>query len=218
VAGVPWTLPYEWLFYLCLPLLSVAIGAIPSIPVLLIGIMGALGCILFHPELRMMSFVSGIVAALLVRRDWFRQIAATRMASVISAVSILMALTLFPKTYAHFALLSLGFVLIAGGATLFGALSNPLSRMLGEMTYSLYLLHGLFLFTLFNFVIGKESAALLSPLGHWLVISLSVPFLILICFTTFTWIEKPAIQCTRRVTAWIRYAILLPKTRFQARN
>lgn len=213
VAGVPWTLAYEWLFYLSLPLLAAAIGVMPSLPVLMIGAMGALGALVFHPELRMLSFTSGIAAAMIVRYDSFRRLASTPVASAIAIATTALAVTLFPKSYVHFALLSVSFVLIAGGATLFGALSNAVSRMLGEMTYGLYLLHGLVLFTLFTFVIGRQHAASFSPLGHWLIIVLTVPVLIAICFATFSFIEKPAMHSTNRVTAWLREAARLDKFR-----
>ncbi|MEX3999161.1 acyltransferase family protein [Paraburkholderia sp. EG285A] len=217
VAGVPWTLAYEWLFYLCLPLLAMAIGVMPSLPVLMIGVMGALGAIVFHPELRMLSFTSGIIAAALVRNDAFRRLASTPAASALAIVTTALAVTIFPKSYGHFALLSVSFVLIAGGATLFGALSNALSRMLGEMTYSIYLLHGLVLFTLFTAVIGKPQAAHFSPFEHWLIIALTVPVLIVICYATFSLIEKPAMHSTNRVTAWLREAARLDKARLVLR-
>ncbi len=204
VAGVPWTLAYEWLFYLSLPLLAALIGAVPSLPILVIGVIGVLAAIVLHPELRMLSFTSGIATAVLVRYDAFRRIASMPAASVLAIVTTALAVTIFPKAYLHFALLSVSFALIAGGATLFGALSSPVSRMLGEMTYSLYLLHGLVLFTLFNFVIGTHHAASFSPLEHWLIIVLTVPVLITLCFATYSLIEKPAMHKTGCVTQWLR--------------
>ncbi|WP_321884392.1 acyltransferase family protein [Paraburkholderia bannensis] len=204
VAGVPWTLAYEWLFYLSLPLLAALIGAMPSWPVLAIGIMGVLGAIVLHPELRMLSFTSGIATAVLIRYDTFRRLASTPAASVLAIATTVLAVTVFPKSYLHFALLSASFALIAGGATLFGTLGSAVSRMLGEITYSLYLLHGLVLFTLFHFVIGARHAAAFSPLEHWLIIVLTVPVLITLCFATYSLIEKPAMHSTGRVTDWLR--------------
>jgi len=60
LSGVPWSLAYEWAFYLCLPLLAVALGAIPLLPVLAIGFIGALDFFQIHAELRFFSpFFSG---------------------------------------------------------------------------------------------------------------------------------------------------------------
>ncbi|RFU46329.1 acyltransferase [Paraburkholderia sp. DHOC27] len=207
VAGVTWTLTYEWLFYLCLPLLSAAIGAVPSIPVLLIGLLGIMcGVVIHAAPVYLTAFVGGIAAAILVRQQGFRRLAATRIASVVVIAALLLVVTLFPTAYSRYPLLllSLSFALIAGGSTLFGVLSHPLSRMFGEMTYSIYLLHGMFLFTLFNFVIGKHSAGMLSPSSYCMLIALIVPVLLLICFTTFNLIEKPAMQRTEGVVRWLR--------------
>ena len=210
LAGVPWTLAYEWAFYLCLPLLAVAIGTIPLPPVLIIGFIGALDFFQIHAESRFLApFFGGIIAALLCRHTWFRHIAQKRGASLIAITAIALALTLFPTAYSRipFALLALSFALIAGGATLFGTLTNRLSRMLGELAYSIYLLHGFILFTLFNLVIGKQNSKLLTPLEHWLFISLTTPVLIIVSYTTFRFIEKPAMQYTESVTRWVRQTI-----------
>jgi len=207
LSGVPWSLAYEWAFYLCLPLLAVALGAIPLLPVLAIGFIGALDFFQIHAELRFFSpFFSGIIAALLCRYTGFRNISQKRVASLIAIAAIAMALTLFQTAYSRipFALLSLSFALIAGGATMFGALTNRLSRMLGEFAYSIYLLHGFVLFALFNFVIGKQHAKLLTPMEHWLTIFLTTPILIIFSYTTFRFIEKPAMQYTERVSRWVR--------------
>ncbi|WP_238269129.1 acyltransferase [Paraburkholderia terrae] len=207
LAGVPWTLAYEWAFYLSLPVLAVATGSIPVLPVLIVGFIGALDFIHLDTDLRFVGpFFSGIIAALLCRHARFRRIAETRGASLIAISAIAVALILFPTAYARipFALLSLSFALIAGGATLFGTLTNQLSRMLGELAYSIYLLHGFILFALFNFVIGIQNAKLFTPLEHWLVISLATPLLVFVSYTTFRFIEKPAMQQTDNVSRWVR--------------
>ncbi len=210
LSGVPWTLAYEWGFYLCLPLLAVVIGAIPSFSVLIIGFVGVLDFVHFHAESRFLTpFLGGIIAAILCRQAWFRNLSQRSFVSLIAIAAIIVAITLFPTTYARIplALLSLSFAVIAGGATLFGALTSQLSRMLGELAYSIYLLHGFILFTLFNVVIGKLGARAFTPLEHWLAILLTTPVLILVSYTTFRLIEKPAMQHTESVSKWVRQAI-----------
>jgi peptidoglycan/LPS O-acetylase OafA/YrhL len=210
VAGVTWTLTYEWCFYLCLPLLSLAVGVVPPKPLLMIGFLGVLICFLTRAApVHLMAFVGGILAALLVRVEWFVRMAATSGSSVIVVIAAVMVVMLFPTAYAALPLmlLTLIFVLIAGGCTVFGVLNHPLSRMLGEMAYGIYLLHGLTLFTLFNFVIGKNRVEMLSPVWYWSVIALTTPVLILTCFAAFNLIEKPAMRRTRGVAGWVRNSI-----------
>lgn len=211
LSGVPWTLAYEWGFYLCLPLLAVAIGAVPSLAVLIIGFVGVLDLVHFHAESRFLApFLGGILAALLCRHAWFRDLSRKRFVSLIAIAAIAAAIILFPTTYARIplGLLSLSFAVIAGGATLFGALTSQLSRMLGELAYSIYLLHGFILFTLFNLVIGRQSARVFTPAEHWFTILLTTPVLILVSYTTFRLIEKPAMRYTESVSRWVRQAIV----------
>jgi peptidoglycan/LPS O-acetylase OafA/YrhL len=98
-------------------------------------------------------------------------------------------------------LLSLGFIIIACGNNIFGILSWPASRMLGEMTYSIYLLHGMILFLTFRYVIGLDRAAELSYTTHWLVILLCVPVLVAVSYSTFRVIEAPGMTAVPAVTA-----------------
>lgn len=210
VAGVTWSLPYEWLFYLALPILALTVGNISSVPVLMLGFLGVAGfaTLCFSPW-HLSSFAGGIVAALLVRNERFCKFSSRRVASLALIPAVLLAMVLFPSTYAPIPLLLLSsaFALIAGGNTMFGALSSRISCTLGEMAYSIYLLHGIMLFVFFKFLIGFDRAFLLSASTHWLLIILITPVLVSTCLFTFRFIERPAMQRTEAVTAWIRTAL-----------
>jgi peptidoglycan/LPS O-acetylase OafA/YrhL len=91
---------------------------------------------------------------------------------------------------------------------LFGALTNRASRTLGEFAYSIYLLHCILLYAVFNFVIGRSAAMALSPAAHWLLIVAVVPILIVVCLLTFRLIERPAMQSTTKATEWLRLNVL----------
>lgn len=71
---------------------------------------------------------------------------------------------------------------MACGNTLFGALGSAVSRTLGEITRSIYLLHGKVLYCLFTFILPRPGAAQLTPLGHWLRVLGATPVLILASF------------------------------------
>jgi len=75
--------------------------------------------------------------------------------------------------------------------------------MLGEMTYSIYLLHGMVLFLTFRYVIGLNRAAELSYATHWLVILVCVPVLVAVSYSTFRLIEAPAMAAVPAATAWL---------------
>ena len=63
----------------------------------------------------------------------------------------------------QFLLLTVVFCIVAAGNDLCGLLNRPVSRKLGEMAYSVYLLHGLLLYATFNFVLGAARSRDIVP-------------------------------------------------------
>lgn len=187
------------------------LGKIPSLPFIVVGIFGVVGfATRYSNQWHLLSFAGGVTAALLVRFEWFCQLASKRISSFVLLASIGVTVILFlsPHAPVPLLLLSLSFALIAGENTMFGALSSEVSRTLGEMVYSIYLLHGGMLFVFFKFLVGFDRATLLSVSTHWLLVILMTPVLVSLCFVTFRFIERPAMQSTAAVTKWIRSILL----------
>lgn len=215
VASITWSLPYEWFFYCSLPLLALTIKITPPIRYIALGIVSVAG-IAWYPNmdiLILLPFLSGIMAALLVRSDSFQRFAVRRISSFVSLACISLAVSVFPSAYeiTPLMLLSVAFALIASGNSLFGILVHPVSLTLGKFSYGIYLLHSITLFTVFNFILGLPESRTLTPLSHWLVVMWITPVLIFICFLTFQFIERPAMQSTATVTAWLRTHLNLRK-------
>jgi len=211
IAMVTWSLPYEWFFYCSLPIFALAVGVRAPFPFAVLGAISVLGFIVWQPAVHhLFSFFAGIAASFLVRSDRICRFAAQKISSCICLGCIGAAVVYYPSAYdaAPLLLLSTAFVIIACGNTLFGMLVSPVSRTLGEMAYSIYLLHGIVLFVFFRFVVGMDGARSLSPMMHWLLIAGITPVLIIACFMTFRLIEHPAMQSTSAITARLR--ALLP--------
>lgn len=208
VARVTWSLPFEWLFYLALPLLALCVGLRPSLPLLALGAAAVgLGWYRSFALMPLLSFGGGIAAALLVRYPAFCALALRRRSTLAIAAALAALLAFCPDgAYAPLPLLLLAlvFALIAGGNTLYGVLAAPLSRALGELAYGLYLLHGLLLFALFRFALGFDRAGALSSAQHWLLVAGVAPLLVLLCFAAFRLIEKPAMVRSAALAAWLR--------------
>ena len=208
VAGVTWTLPYEWLFYMSLPVLALTVRVTPPFPYLMLGVGTILIAAIRHPQAQhlLLSFGGGIAASLLYRTAGFREFASRKIASVLVLICISLVVSIYPSAYelAPLLLLTLAFALVACGSNLFGILIHPVSRTLGEMAYSIYLLHGIVLFITFNFMIGVPVSKALSSPAHWFVILAITPILILGCALTFRVIERPAMQSATTVTYWLR--------------
>ena len=198
VAGVTWSLGYEALFYVSLPLLAIFTRTIPPKRYILMGLVGVIGGVLVvRPTgIRLVIFLGGIAAALLVRVPRAQRIASTQTASVVVLGLVGLLVYEYPSAYMPGAvvLLSVVFILIACGNNLFGLLELPLSRFMGAMAYSIYLVHGMVLFVTFTFIIGAPTAKEFSPLSHWLVILGATPLLLSLCYATFRLVEMPGMQ------------------------
>jgi peptidoglycan/LPS O-acetylase OafA/YrhL len=194
LAGVTWSLPYEWAFYFCLPILAllVSVKPPPAIMLLSIGILLLIAAGVWVPGLpQCVCFVGGIVAAVLVRIDAFRIFARTMPAHVLALACIVALVAFCPTIYSAKALLlaTIVFTLIAGGCSLFGVLATPASRLLGDIAYSVYMLHGIALFLVFGGLLGASHP---SPEAHWIFVAGLGPVLVALCFATFRLVEKPA--------------------------
>ncbi len=206
-AGVTWTLKYEWIFYFCLPVLALLMRRQVPWPWLLVGVLylardGWAEVVNIYA----LAFLGGMAAAVLGRWAWLPEWSRTRAASALVLALIVGVVAGFDGAYQPWpmALLGLAFVHIAHGTDVFGLLSARLSRVFGEITYSLYLLHGLTLFLCFRFVLGLEAAASLDPLQHWLVVAALTPVVVSLAFFSFRYIEAPAMRQTERLTSWAR--------------
>lgn len=202
-AGVTWSLPYEWLFYASLPLQALLLRARVSLGALLLGA-GALALILsvFQPRpIHLATFAFGMLAAWLARWRHWQDFAARPLAGVLVVVALLLLVLGFPGLYRLPPLMSLGlaFSLIAGGCDLFGLLRWRPSVLLGEISYSVYLLHGIVLFTLFHGIVGVDAAARWSPLVYSAVVVALTPLLVALCTLSFVAIERPGIRATDRL-------------------
>ena len=207
VAGVTWSLPYEWYFYLSLPVLALTVGVRPPVPYIALGAISVIVLTMRNLQIEhIMSFLGGITAAFLVRSELFRRFAVRRFSSCIALSCVITTVFAFPTMNGPIPLLllSVAFAIIASGNSLFGVLVSPVSRFLGEFAYSIYLLHGITLFIVFTLIVGLPESRVLSPISHWLIVVGITPFLIVLSFLSFRFIEHPAMQNTTVVTAWLR--------------
>jgi peptidoglycan/LPS O-acetylase OafA/YrhL len=203
---VTWTLSYEFFFYVSLPLF----GAIFiyrrqwwTIVLCLIGIYLTYKLFSLEHSLKkqiLMSFLGGIFAAYWVRRPNLLAWAQTTTAGVIALVALLVVMTVFRKSYAvaPLMLLSLFFVVVASGNTLFGALKLRSVHWMGEISYSTYLLHGFLIWLMMHPLTVTPPYDLYSS-GPFLVrMVLCSCLLIAVSSLTYWYIEKPGIALGKR--------------------
>ena len=208
VGGATWSLPYEWWFYLALPLIGILLGRQrqPAWLVVASAVATAMACAWITSRggwSNAVAFLGGGLAAILVRERPAR-VVGRHPASAVLAVAALCAATLTaPGALRSTMLLTVAFVVIASGNTLFGFLISTPLRTLGAMSYSVYLLHGLVLYLAFS-ALGKGVAGHLTPVQHWLVAWGCVPVVVGLCHLTFRVIEAPAMAAVNTATGRVR--------------
>ena len=208
IAGVTWTLHFEWLFYLALPLMALVAGP-GSIRagVVLVAVAGGFLWIVRDDILGIQEpdplcatlFLIGMGCATLDRRGWAARIGD----HVASMVVVLLMLMLFrfcrtADTPLAMALLGTCFYLVISGCTLFGLLTHRASRRLGDISYGIYLLQGLVLAILFECRPVRDYA-LLSPARHWAVVLAAALILVVLAVVAHRWVERPGIALGRRM-------------------
>ena len=218
-AGVTWTLRLEWLFYFALPLIGAALAPRRYIVLSVLSV----SLVVFNlpdgacKSIVVCAFGSGMFAALCAEQPQLRRLARSKFGAVFVLIPLLFAVWHFPVAYQVWTdfpsaderyvlgLLTIAFVAISSGNTLFGALSHPLSKRLGDLSYGIYLLQGIVLYVTFRFVVGYERAAKLPIAQFWCVIAGSGGALIVVSLLSFHFIEAPALRLVDRVTRGLRW-------------
>ena len=206
VAQVLWSLQHEWLFYLALPVLAFVTGR-DRRPVAAVAGATAIGAICgvfwwfgWGNPLRpwvVPAFLGGIAAAYWVRQPWLVELARTEGAGWVAVAFLVAVVGLSPTAYGWLPLagLTVFFVVVASGQRFWGMLARPGLLWLGDITYPIYLMHGVLLWVAFRLVLP-------APIGAVAFLAMGAGVavvLVLWCSVVFLVVEHPAIEAGRQV-------------------
>jgi peptidoglycan/LPS O-acetylase OafA/YrhL len=189
VMGVQWTLQYEWLFYLLLPLIAVLLRWRMTTGLLVVLV--AAGAI--YPQnafgfssLFLVFFLMGGVAAKLrlLNPVWLRHIE-TVPVTLAAILAVVITIACFNTAY--------GFIPVALGNSMFGLLKLKASEWLGEISFSIYLLHTPILFAVFTLGFSHFSKTH-SELAFDALMPVIAVLVVVLAGLTYTFIEKPMIN------------------------
>lgn len=198
IAGVDWILKYEWLFYISLPLLAVFFRlnryiTTISLTVLIVFLyMKPVQFLAFNSVYLILFFIGGWVKFLenkvrIKNPD-------SRMLNILASLLLFSSILFFESLgFAQIMAISMFFMLIVSGTSLFGLLKADFSIFLGEISYSIYLLHGVCLYIIFSLlpIYSIENITLTS---HLLFLPFMAFFVILLSTVTYILIEKPSMS------------------------
>lgn len=205
-AAVLWTLSVEWIFYLSIPFLSLFLLKYKT-NYLYAGISFILIASYFlatqFNSIIFLCFAGGAVAPFLMKYTDIQK----HIQKV--SVSVLLLLGIAAACYFHsvqdllYRIALIGcFTVVATGNTFFGLLKFSGLKLLSEICYSTYLLHGILLFLLFYVVYGMEAAKKIPESVFCYHIFALTPLVILVSFSGFLWIEKPFMILSKKTAAY----------------
>ena len=201
-AGVSWTLPYEWMFYFLLPFIALLFKIKVSKKTLLVFGLGFLVfAIINKASLKhFLPFIGGILVSIYTQKNNQNLDYKKSYISVLLVFLLILMIVFFESGRKPIPVLisSILFLSIAKGNSFFGLFSNSLSRKFGQISYSLYLIHGIVLFLIFNGIIGIEYAKKLTQFQFWSIITLSIIPIVFISQITYLYIEKPFMNILKK--------------------
>jgi peptidoglycan/LPS O-acetylase OafA/YrhL len=189
IAGVVWTLKYEWAFYWLLPFMALFASAARFAALAAFATALALAT----DDALVLCFLAGMLAAIIVNRWPLAPLLRARAAAIVPIALVAVLFLGFDDGYgaAQAVLLAGAFLFVAGGNDLLGLLAAPASRALGAISYSIYLLHGLLLYAAFRAVGAVVPIAEIGAAGYWTLVAAVAGATVACSAFTYRWIELP---------------------------
>lgn len=196
IAYVNWTLLYEWAFYFSLPLIHTLIYKKVQSKWILI-ITSILFISIFSTSKQSLYVLFLLSFASIFLQDALKRINKTRKPMLNILVPILMIVGfvfLDGYTLMQKIVLSIVFAFVVNGYDFFGLLHNKGLKILGDISYSIYLVHGVVLYLMFTIIYVYDFHNGLLWYFSYLPIVLSL--VIGISLMTYNFIERPFLKNT----------------------
>lgn len=204
-AAVTWTLRYEWLFYLIILPFSAFFARNRKHHLLYAAVVLSL-CLASSffkkgssSNLLLAAFFIGMVCASLKANE-YRIRTSDRVMSIIAAFALWFVFFEPTPTYktVQTVLSGIAFFIIVNECSLFGLLTQKSAQRLGEISYGIYLLQGIVLFT-FVQIPEIRSLAISTSMHYWGFLLIEAFTLIIIAYIAYYFLEKPGIAMGRKI-------------------
>jgi peptidoglycan/LPS O-acetylase OafA/YrhL len=208
INAVYWTLAYEWMFYLALPMLALfARGPWSALPLLAVLYFGGEAAMVYN-------FLFGALAALFVHRrlleprvflkGWLAPLPLAALAAYFAIAG--------ERHLTESALLFVFFLFVVHGYSLLGLLHSRPAKLLGMVSYSLYLTHCTVLYVVMHAANRVLVIASLSTAQYWMLAALAALGTVVLSCLTYRYVEFPFIHPEARANpnrrdSWTRRLI-----------
>jgi len=184
IESVYWTLRWEWIFYLSLPLLALFKSKSYILIMTLIAIS------IYFQQIHLLNFVLGLLAANIITSPhvgFLRH----KLFYFVGIIAMFLLFVLFTRGYGTIQsiLLFVFFLSIVFDNTLFGILKTKAMRFLGLISYSIYLLHNILVWSMFKVWNYYEPIKEATPLTIWMLILTTAVLVVWISSVTYKYIE-----------------------------
>ena len=206
LVGQTWTLSYEWMFYLSLPLLAVLARQASCAAV----VSSALVLAYLHPGFLAWP-ANALAADLLIGMAVAHLLAApprtdlsSPLLSIIAVLTIVVAIARFgqPYRFETTALCGVVFLVVACGNTMFGLLTSAGAKRLGNVSYSVYLLHGVVI-NLLSTILRYHANMYSQGLRYWATFAATYAVVVLASVGSYRLVELNGVALGRRVAGWL---------------
>ncbi|MEP7240615.1 MAG: acyltransferase [Devosia sp.] len=203
-AGVLWTLKYEIAFYIGLPLVALLTAWVRRRALRLV-VLGAITAVLFAVyDATAFEFQAGLLAffPLGMIASELAKIAPSalrsRGAAAVGLAALVTQMFAFHGAYAPLPalLLTIAFIPVVAGNSYFGLLTLRGSVVLGETSYSIYMLHGIVLSVLMGDLVPRLG---INPDALWLALPAVALGVVALSAVTFVCVERPFIGLGHRL-------------------
>lgn len=214
LAGVTWTIFYEWAFYASL--IATAFFARGRWHLVFIGaaiVLSLMGKTFLHLDSSgfVLLFLCGMAVASLLYED-IRPKLSSSLSSLIAVTCMAIVLITSRNGYgtSTMLVLALFFYLVCSGSSVFGLLTSTPATRLGNISYSIYLMQGLILTAIFS-IAPLKNFAMASVVNYWSIGVLCLSTLLICAALGYIFIERPGIALGRYLVGLRQPGLLIQR-------
>lgn len=210
IAGVNWSLKFEVIFYIVVVPIIFIVSKKVSRQSLIIGCIAfGLALVAIKNNMKnginiiwLLYFLSGITIALLYKSDEVKRYISHKYFCYSAILSLI--ILLFTNTWwLSYILLCIIFASVVGGGSLFGLLKMRASIWLGDISYGIYLLHGLVLYAFLSLLKDKHLVHHIDIRLYWVIVLLIAVIVVMLSSISYVFLEKPIMNSGKKLPSTI---------------